>query len=102
MFNVGDRVRTKDDRTGVIVNADCRPTLIIGYHNGEREKILESELTKVKNETILISPAKFDNVVKALMYQAAEDAGDSKDLDFILEVIGMVCGQLKARLFDGN
>lgn len=104
MVNVRDRVRKKDDRNRVAIvdNVDCRPSIIIKYDNGEKEKVLESDLIEARDDSIRLTPERFDETVKALMYATAEDVGDTDKLDGVLEIIGAVCAQLKARLFDGR
>lgn len=104
MIKTGDRVSKAaiPNVFGKVVNTDCAPTIIVEYSDGQREKVLASELIVVQDNAIRLTPEKYDETVKALMYATAKDVGDSEDLDQVLEIIGAVCSQLKARLFGEN
>lgn len=105
-YKVDDRVR-HGDKFGVIdnigfseKNKEC--LYIVRFGNGQKEKVLESEITPAISEDVRITKAQYDEAVKALMYSIAEDVGDTPQLDGVLEIVGGVCGRLKARLFDKN
>lgn len=98
-FQTGDRVRIIGKReTGKIVNI-IDDIALVKYSDGTKKKIAISNLLPPLEEGITLTPAQYDEAVKALMYEAAEDAGDTDQLDGMLEVIGAICAQLKARIF---
>lgn len=102
-FKVGDMVRIIGKReTGTIENI-IEDVAIVKYADGRKKKIgVVNLLPPLDDKSITITPEKFDEAVKALMYAAAEDVGDTDKLDGMLEIIGAVCSQLKARLFNGR
>lgn len=100
MFQIGDRVRVVGETVVGEVERIIGDVAIVRYKDRKSKTHIENLVAA--GENYYITPARYDEVVKGLMYQAAEDAGNSEDLDYILKIIGMVCGQLKARLFDGN
>lgn len=104
-YRPGDRVRY-NGKVGEIDNMGYSERneenlYIVKFENGRKEKALESALSAAE-EAVRITPAKYDEAVKALMYSIAEDVGDTPQLDGVLEIVGGVCGWLKARLFEGN
>lgn len=103
-YRPGDRVRY-NGKVGEIDNMGYSEKheenlYIVKYDNGKKEKALESALSAA--EEVRITVNQFDEAVKALMYSIAEDVGDTAQLDGVLEIVGGVCGRLKARLFDKN
>lgn len=105
-YKVDDRVRF-GEKIGVIDNIGFSEKneeylYIVRFGNGKKEKVLESEIAPAISEDVRITKTQFDEAVKALMYEAAEDVGDTDRLDGVLEIIGTICGQLKTRLFDRN
>jgi hypothetical protein len=104
MLNLGDEVYKKGElhNRGTVVNADFPPVVIVQYKDGHKEKVNEADLIKLEPTARIITPEKFDEAVKALMYGEAEKPDNEKDLDMILEVIGVVSFKLKERLFNGN
>lgn len=104
MFKIGDKVRIIGERkTGIIVKM-IDDIALVQYPNGQKKKIgVVNLLPPIEdNDSIEITPEKYDEYVKALMYEAAENAKNDEQLDGILEVIGVICARLKMRLFDGN
>lgn len=75
---------------------------IVRFENGKKKKALESEITPAGGEDVKITATQFDEAVKAYMYSVAEDVGDTDQLDGALEIVGIVCRQLKTRLFERN
>lgn len=104
MIKTGDRVCTTEDpnTAAKVVNTDSRPAILIEYPDGKRKKVLESRLMAYQEDAIRITPGKFDDAVRAIMYETAEGMEDSELLDGALEVVGAVCSRLKARLFGEN
>lgn len=101
-FQIGDRVRIIGDReTGTIVNI-IEEVALVKYANGSKKKISLVNLLPPLQGEITITREKFDEAVKALMYGVAENVGDTDRLDGVLEIVGMVCNDLKSRLFEGN
>lgn len=102
MFKIGDNVRIlKERRVGKITNI-IDDTAIVKFENSDKIKTRLSYLSYGESNDVIITPEKYDEAVKALMYTAAESAESDEQLNGILEVIGAICAQLKARLFDGN
>lgn len=104
MFNIGDSVRIIGERaTGKIVRI-VDDIALVQYPDGRKKKIGVCNLFPPIEDSnnIELTPEKYDEAVKALMYTAAESAESDEQLNGILEVIGAICAQLKARLFDGN
>lgn len=107
-FNVDDKVCINNsDKIGTIINfgyseRNDQYMYIVQYSNCKKEKALESELTAARDDIVRLTPNKFDEAVKALMYETAQDAESNEQLDFILELIGAVSSKLKARLFNEN
>lgn len=101
MCNVGDRARLAFNKKVGTITEIISDVAILKYPDGTKTKAPISLLV-VENDVISVTPAKYDEAVKALMYKVAEDVGDTDQLDNVLEIVGMVCGQLKARLFEGN
>lgn len=100
MLKEHDRVRvTGDRRIGEIVNI-IDQTIIVKYPGGDKRKVTGTEITRVTEDEIRITPSTFDEAVKAVMYETAEDAGETDQLDFMLELIAAVGSKLKARLFN--
>ena len=102
MYKIGDRVRTiGDKKTGEITNL-IDNTAIVKYRGGVKKKISIFDLIPYEDNSIALTPEKFDEAVKALMYGIAKDTGDSADLDGVLEIVAIVSSNLKDRLFNGN
>lgn len=101
-LKVGDRVKWVFDEkhTGTITHI-IEDTAIVKYDDGTKHKDPVTSLVKV-DDVKMITAVQFDEAVKALMYEAAEDVGDTDQLDGVLEIIGTICRQLKTRLFEGN
>jgi hypothetical protein len=102
VIKIHDRVtRQGDRRIGEVVNI-IGDTVIIQYLTGGKIKTRIDQVVPAREDEITITPAKFDEVVKATMYAVAENVGDVDQLDQVLEIVGAVSSQLKERLFDGN
>lgn len=102
MLKLYDRVRvTGDRRIGEIVNI-IDQTVIVKYPTGDKRKVTGAEITRVTEDEIRITPTTFDEAVKAVMYETVEDAGETDQLDFMLELIAAIGSKLKERLFNGN
>jgi hypothetical protein len=102
MFKVGDEVHNlRETRVGTITNIVDNIAIIEYPPHGTKEKMPLKYLVKNEAEK-RVSVEQFDEAVKALMYSIAEDVGDTAQLDGVLEIVGGVCGRLKARLFEGN
>lgn len=107
MFKCGDFVMDiSTGRAAQVKNVALSPTILIKYTDGEKEKakVNESDLIKVEGETVLLTPAAYDQAVKEIMYEAAADyeGKDQAELDGMLRVIGVVCSSLKQRVFSEN
>ena len=107
MFKCGDFVMDiSTGRAAQVKNVALSPTILIKYTDGEKEKakVSESDLIKVEGETVLLTPAAYDQAVKEIMYEAAADyeGKSQEELDGMLRVIGEVCVTLKQRVFSGN
>ena len=107
MFKCGDFVMDiNTGRAAQVKNTALSPTILIKYTDGDKEKakVSESDLIKVEGETVLLTPAAYDQAVKEIMYEAAADyeGQDQTELDSMLEVIGVICSTLKRRVFAEN
>lgn len=103
MFKIGDEVRVmgSKDRARIVQLID--KVAILEYPNKGRIKVSESALMPIESDAIEITPERFDEAVKSVMYATAEEMGEHEDkLDQALEVVAAVSSQLKARLFNGN
>ena len=101
MYKIGDRVLTPDNSIGIIDNIIDDKT-IVKYPNGNKMKYLLSDLDKAPSVTITITPEKYDDIVKVVMYDVAEDSENKDHLNFILELIGAVASKIKERLFNAD
>lgn len=100
-FKVGDNVRVLGEKRVGEITRIIDETAIIKYSKGDKIKTLLSYLS-LSSEDEGITPEKFDEAVKAVMYEVAEDIGDTDQLDGVLEIVGAVSARIKARLFDGG
>ena len=102
MINVHDRViRSGDKRVAEVVNV-IDDIVILQYLTGQKVKTTLDKVSLAPENTITITPSKFDDIVKATMYAVAENVGDVEQLDQVLEIVGAVSAELKERLFDGG
>lgn len=105
-YKVDDRVRF-GGKIGVIDNIGFSERneeylYIVRFGNGQKEKVLESEIMPAVGTDVRISTGQFDEAVKTLMYEVADDIPDDEQLNGVLEIVVAVCGRLKARLFERN
>ena len=97
MFKPGDMVRVIGEKeTGEIV-AIIDGTALVQYKTGKRKIALSALIAQ--HETS-VTAAQFDEAVKSLMYQIADDVGHTAQLDQVLEIAAVVCKRLKTRLFE--
>ena len=102
MIKIHDRVlRDGDKRVAEVVNV-IGDIVILQYLTGDKIKTTLDKVSLASEDSITLTPSKFDAVVKATMYAVAENVGDVDQLDQVLEIVGAVSSQLKERLFDGN
>ena len=102
-FKIGDRVRVIGKTKVAEIENIIDETALIRYPNGQKQKIgLCNLLPPLKEDYIQLTPEKFDEAVKSVMYDTAEKVGDTDQLDGVFEIVAAVSSQLKAKLFDGN
>lgn len=100
-FKTGDNVRILGEKRVGEITKIIDERAIVKYQNGEKIKAPLSYLS-LSSEDEGITPEKFDEAVKAVMYDVAKNVGDTDQLDGVLEIVGAVSSQLKARLFNGD
>ena len=102
MIKIHDRVtRAGDARVGEVINI-IGDTVIIQYLTGEKIKTTLDRVVLANETEVTITPSKYDEIVKAVMFEVADGVGNRDDLDDILRVVGAVGVSIKTRLFDGN
>lgn len=102
MFKVNDEVRVIGEMTTGIIENIIEDTALVRYPNGKKKVNVNCLVPPLADNSIRVTPEKYDEAVKGIMYGAAEAAEDDEQLNAILEVIAAVCSQLKARLFNGD
>lgn len=102
MYNINDKVRIIGETKVGIIDCIIEETAIVRYPDGKKKININCLVPPLADNSITLTPEKFDEAVKGVMYDAAEKATSDNQLDDILEVIAAVCSKLKSRVFDGN
>lgn len=101
-FRVGDEVQIAGQKEIATIEQIVDEVALVKYPDGKKMKTALAALLPPLTNEIVLTPDKYDEAVKALMFQVAEDVGDTDQLDSVLEIVGVVCRRLKTRLFEGN
>lgn len=103
MLKAGDQVYKTGEkhRVGKIITTNFAPRIIVEFVDGGREKILEKDLELVQ-EPATITAKQFDEAVIAYSVGIAREREDMTERDQIVQLITIIAGGLRERLFPND